>query len=162
VLGVTANSIEIEWTYEGEEEVAYYEVIVDQEPYDMVEDNYYHFTDLLSDESYDIAVAAYDAEGNCLGLSEITVTTLAEIVDEDEAEETPSEKDPKEEEGTPSNKPGEDTKEDTIKEETEKSTEKGNKLPVTATNTMNFVLVGLELLFSGMVGMVLVRRKRLA
>ncbi|MGD6831789.1 leucine-rich repeat domain-containing protein [Sutcliffiella halmapala] len=161
VLGVTANSIEMDWTYEGEEEVAYYEVLVDQEAYDMVEDNYYHFTDLLSDESYDIAVAAFDADGNWLGLSEFTVTTLAEIVDEEDAE-TPGETDPKEEEGTPSDKPGKDTKEDTTKEETEKSTEKGNKLPVTATNTMNYVLVGLALLFAGMVGMVLVRRKRLA
>ncbi|WP_417898808.1 leucine-rich repeat domain-containing protein [Bacillus haimaensis] len=159
VLDVTENSIEIDWMYEGEEEVAYYEVIVNQEVVGTVEEGYYHITDLLSDSSYDITVVAFDGDGFLLGQSEISVTTLAENVEEDDTEETPGETDPKEEDKTPEDKPVDDTKEE---ETTEKSSGKGNKLPVTATNTMNFVLVGLALLFVGISGMVFAKRKRLA
>ncbi|MGM0838658.1 MAG: leucine-rich repeat domain-containing protein [Bacillota bacterium] len=162
VLDVTENSIEIDWMYEGKEEVAYYEVIVDQEVVGTVEEGYYHITDLLSDSSYDITVVAFDGDGFLLGQSEISVTTLAENVEEDDTEETPGETDPKEEDKTPEVKPVDDTKEETTKEDTGKSSEKGNKLPVTATNTMNYVLVGLALLFMGISGMVFAKRKRLA
>ncbi|WP_223701236.1 leucine-rich repeat domain-containing protein [Sutcliffiella deserti] len=162
VLDVTDNSIEIDWTYEGEEEIAYYEIMVDQEWVDTVGEGYYLFTDLHSDTSYDIAIAAFDAEGNWLDLNEITVSTLPLEADEEDENPAPVEEDKEE---TPVGKPVDDKNTDGTKKEkdTKTSTDKkaeGNKLPVTATNTMNYILVGFALLLVGFGALLFARRTR--
>ncbi|MCA1320403.1 leucine-rich repeat domain-containing protein [Bacillus tianshenii] len=162
VLHITDNSIEIDWTYEGEEEVAYYAILMNQELVTTVTDTHFLFTDLLADTSYDIAVAAFDKDDNWLGLTEISVSTLPLNVDEedDTNEETPAEEEEgkeneegKNEEAAPVVKP-EDKTTGPAKTETKTSTDKkadGNKLPNTATNTMNYILFGVALLMAGLI-----------
>lgn len=162
VLDITDNSIEIDWTYEGEEEVAYYAILMNQELVATLTDTHFRFTDLLADTSYDIAVAAFDKDDNWLGLTEISVSTLPLNVDEedDTNEETPveeedSNEEEKNEETTPAVKPDDKTK-DSAKTETKPSTDKkadGNKLPNTATNSMNFILFGVVMLMAGLIFM---------
>lgn len=162
VLNITDNSIEIDWTYEGEEEAAYYAVLLNQEEVATVTDRHFIYTDLLADTSYDIAVAAFDKDGNWLGLTELSVSTLPFNVDEedDTNEEIPAEeeggkenKEEKNEETAPVVKP-EDKTNGSAKTETKPSTDKkadGNKLPKTATNSMNFILFGVVLLMAGLI-----------
>lgn len=162
VLDITDNSIEIDWTYDGEEEVAYYAILMDQELVATVTDTHFIFTDLLADNSYDIAVGAFDKDDNWLGLTEISVSTLPLKVDEedDSNEETPAEEEgsneeEKNEESAPVVKPDDKTK-DSAKTETKSSTDKkadGNKLPNTATNSMNYILYGFLMLMAGLIFM---------
>lgn len=153
VLDVTEDSIELDWTFDGDEEVAYYGVIFDYEWVDEVEDGYYLFTDLLADTSYDIAVVAFDEEDEFIGFAEITVSTLPLNKNKNNDKEKVKDK---KNEVTPvvkpvDNKPSNDS--------TAKKTA-GNKLPVTATNTTNYILVGLVLLILGAIGVYALRRRR--
>ncbi|WP_078378829.1 leucine-rich repeat domain-containing protein [Sutcliffiella halmapala] len=163
VIDVTEDSIEIDWTYEGEEEVTYYSAFLDQELVNTIEEENYLFSYLSSDTTYDITVAAFDLEDTWIGWTEISVTTLAYDTNEEEKEkpEEDGEEDITEEENkseeTPTVKPVDKQKAEENKTSTDKKTT-GNKLPVTATNTLNYILIGFTLLILGCVGVYFSRR----
>ncbi|NLP51883.1 leucine-rich repeat domain-containing protein [Bacillus sp. RO1] len=154
VVDVTDSTIEIEWTYEWADEVDHYQVLLDGEIVDITNDTSFLFTDLMSDTLYTIAVIPVDVDGWEMDYNEVEVSTLPseeEPVDENE-----------EEENTPPVvvKPVEG-KDPTVKQPTS-DTKKGNKLPVTATNTLNFILIGLVMLVVGAAGVWIARRRVVA
>ncbi|MGD7052912.1 leucine-rich repeat domain-containing protein [Sutcliffiella horikoshii] len=157
VIDVTDSTIEVEWTYEWADEVDHYQVLLDGEVVDITNDTFYLFTDLMSDTLYNIAIIPVDVDGWEMDYFEIDASTLPaeeQPVDEEEDNEE------KEEDKTPPVvvKPGDKDKQPTV-EKPSKETNKGNKLPVTATNTLNFILIGLVMLVVGAAGFWLARRR---
>ncbi|WP_053073760.1 LPXTG cell wall anchor domain-containing protein [Bacillus sp. LL01] len=160
VVDVTESTIEIEWTYEYEEEfeIDYYEVLLDGEVIDTTDENSYIYTDLEADTSYELAVVPVDSAGDWYEYIPITASTLPA------AEKPVEEEEPKEEEEDKAPvvvKPVDKDKNKTD-EKPAIDTKKGNKLPVTATNTLNYILIGLALLVVGAAGFWLARRRAVA
>jgi Leucine-rich repeat (LRR) protein len=161
VVDVTDSTIEIEWTYEWADEVDHYQVLLDGEVVDITNDTSYLFTDLMSDMLYNIAIIPVDVDGWEMDFIEIDASTLP-------AEEQPVDEEvdneEKEEENTPPVvvKPvdGKD-KNPTVKQPAS-DTKKGNKLPVTATNTLNYILIGFVMLIVGAAGIWIARRRVVA
>ncbi|MGD6870958.1 leucine-rich repeat domain-containing protein [Sutcliffiella horikoshii] len=159
VVDVTESTIEVEWSYEWADEVDHYQVLLDGEVVDITNDTSYLFTDLMSDMLYNIVIIPVDVEGWEMDYFEIDASTLpAEEQPVDEEDEN------EEEENTPPVvvKPvdGKD-KNPTVKQPAS-DTKKGNKLPVTATNTLNYILIGLVMLVVGAAGVWFARRKVVA
>ncbi|WP_404429473.1 leucine-rich repeat domain-containing protein [Sutcliffiella horikoshii] len=158
VVDVTDSTIEVEWTYEWADEVDHYQVLLDGEVVDITNDTSYLFTDLMADTLYSIAIIPVDVDGWEMDYFEIDASTLpAEELPVDEEEDNEE----KEEENTPPVvvKPvdGKD-KNPTVKQPAS-DTKKGNKLPVTATNTLNYILIGLAMLVVGAAGVWFARRR---
>ncbi|WP_096156570.1 leucine-rich repeat domain-containing protein [Bacillus sp. FJAT-45066] len=157
LLYVSDEEIELEWYYYGEENIAGYYVLLDGEWVDDVEYGYYYFEDLSPDTLYTIEVLAYDEEGRIVDSNYMEVFTDSNG-DYDEEEELP-ETDIEDEDEVVT--PVKEKKEEKVNKE-DKKVEAENKLPNTATNTMNFILFGIILLLVGGLGLFTSSRKRLA
>lgn len=156
VVDVTDSTIEVEWTYEWADEVDHYQVLLDGEVVDITNDMSYLFTDLMSDSLYNIAIIPVDVEGWEMDYFEIdafTLPTEEQPVDEEDENE--------EEENTPPVvvKPGDGKDKNPTVKQPASDTKKGNKLPVTATNTLNYILIGLVMLIVGAAGVWFARRR---
>jgi Leucine-rich repeat (LRR) protein len=160
VVDITENTIEIEWTYEWEEEVDYYEVLLDGEVIDSTDESSYIYTDLEPDTTYELTIIPMDYEGYGLEYMSITASTLPA------SEEPVEEDDPKEEEEKEDKTPVVVKPVDKEKNKTDKKPatdkKKGNMLPFTATNTLNYILIGLALLMVGGAGFWWTRRRVVA
>ncbi|WP_226682000.1 leucine-rich repeat domain-containing protein [Sutcliffiella horikoshii] len=154
VVDVTDSTIEVEWTYEWADKVDHYQVFLDGELVDTTTDMSYLFTDLMSDTLYNITVIPVDADGWEMDYFEIDASTL-------QAEEQPVNE---EEDKTPPVvvKPVDSKDKNPTVKQPASETKKGNKLPVTATNTLNFILIGLVMLVVGAAGVLVVRRRVVA
>lgn len=157
VVDITDSTIEVEWTYEWADEVDHYQVFLDGELVDITTDMSYLFTDLISDTLYNIAIVPVDVDGWEMDYFEIDASTLLaeeQPVDEEEDNEE------KEEDKTPPVvvNPVDKDKQPEV-EKPSKETTKGNKLPITATNTLNFILIGLVMLIVGAAGAWFARRR---
>ncbi|WP_339147934.1 MULTISPECIES: leucine-rich repeat domain-containing protein [unclassified Sutcliffiella] len=165
VVSVTESTIEIEWTYEYEVEfeVDYYEVLLDGEVIDTTDGNSYVYTDLEADTTYELAVVPVDSAGEELDYIYISASTLPAAEEPVEEEEPKEEnKDKEKEDKTPVVvKPVDKDKNKTDKK-TATDTKKGNMLPFTATNTLNYILIGLALLVVGTAGLWWTRRRVIA
>lgn len=154
LVDVTESTIEIEWTYEWNADVDYYVVLLNDEVIDITDENSYIYTDLEADTTYDLAIAPavnYEDEEEWLYYESITATTLptTEKPVEKEDKTTVVVKPVDKDNNKTDKKPATDTK-------------KGNKLPFTATNTLNYILIGLALLMVGTAGIWFVRRRAVA
>ncbi|WP_404347995.1 leucine-rich repeat domain-containing protein [Sutcliffiella horikoshii] len=158
VVDVTDSTIEVEWTYEWADEVDHYQVLLDGEIVDTTTDMSYLFTDLMADTLYNIAIVPVNVGGWEMDYFEIDASTLPaeeQPVDEEEDNEE------KEEENTPPVvvKPGDGKDKNPTVKQPASDTKKGNKLPVTATNTLNYILIGLAMLVVGAAGVWFARRR---
>ncbi|MED4014493.1 leucine-rich repeat domain-containing protein [Sutcliffiella cohnii] len=158
LLDVTSSEIELEWFYAGEYEVDHYEVYLDGELVDIVNEEYFYFSELLSETVYTVGIAAYDEYGDFIDYNEMEIETLAEVegqpIDEEEEE-----KEEKENDKVETGKGDGASKNEGEKEE--KISNTGNKLPKTATNMMNFLVVGFVLLTIGGITLLFNRRRRI-
>lgn len=155
VVDVTDSTIEVEWTYEWADEVDHYQVLLDGEVVDITNDTSYLFTDLMSDTLYNIAIIPMDVDGWEMDYSEIDASTLP-------ADGNPvNEEDDNEEENTPPVvvKPVDGKDKNTTVKQPASDAKKGNKLPLTATNTLNYILIGLVMLVVGAAGVWFARRR---
>ncbi|KPB05696.1 leucine-rich repeat domain-containing protein [Bacillus sp. CHD6a] len=161
VVDVTDSTIEIEWSYEWADEVDHYQVLLDGEIVDITNDTSFLFTDLMSDTLYTIAIIPVDVDGWEMDYFEIDASTLS--VEEQPVEEE-EDKEEKEEENTPPvvEKPVDVKDKNPKVKQPASDTKKGNKLPVTATNTLNYILVGFVMLVAGIVGVWIARRRVIA
>ncbi|MCG1021522.1 leucine-rich repeat domain-containing protein [Sutcliffiella horikoshii] len=156
LVDVTESTIEIEWTYKWNADVDYYVILLNEEVIDITDATSYTYTDLEADTTYDLAIAPavnYEEEEYWLYYESITATTLP-------ATEKPVEKE-KEDKTPVVVKPVDKDKNKTDNKPTP-VTKKGNKLPFTATNTLNYILVGLALLMIGTAGFWWTRRRVVA
>ncbi|MCM3620167.1 leucine-rich repeat domain-containing protein [Sutcliffiella horikoshii] len=167
VVDVTDNSIEIEWYYEWDEDVDYYVVLLNEEVIDITEGNSYIYEDLDADTTYELAIAPAvvdEDEEYWTDYMSITATTLPPTEKPVEEEKPVDEEEPKDEDKAPVVvKPVDKDKNKTDKKPTPVTdTKKGNKLPLTATNTLNYILIGLALLLVGTAGFLWTRRRVVA
>lgn len=163
VVDVTESTIEIEWTYEYEVEfdVDYYEVLLDGEVIDTTDGNSYIYTDLEADTTYELVVVPVDSAGEELEYIHISASTLP-AAEEPVEEEDPKQEDKEKEDKTPVVVKPVDKDKNKADKKPSTDTKKGNKLPFTATNTLNYILIGLALLMVGTAGMWMVRRRAVA
>ncbi|MGD6778570.1 leucine-rich repeat domain-containing protein [Sutcliffiella horikoshii] len=155
VVDFTESTIEVEWTYEWAGEIDHYQVLLDGELVDTTTDMSYLFTDLMPDTLYNIAIIPVDVDGWEMDYFEIDASTLP-------AEEQPvDEEDDNEEENTPPVvvKPVDGKDKNTTVKQPASDAKKGNKLPLTATNTLNYILIGLVMLVVGAAGVWFARRR---
>lgn len=158
VTNVTSDSIEVKWTYLGEEEVTSYIIGKNGDFYDILEETTYLFEGLEADTHYSIEIVALDANGDFVDFNFIEVSTLPYEEEEEgnntsppPAKETDKEKPKNENVG----------KTPTKVEPTPAKPNTKNKLPNTATNSMNFMFIGLALLVIGIgAGWFGMRRKK--
>ncbi|WP_223701402.1 DUF6359 domain-containing protein [Sutcliffiella deserti] len=101
---------------------------------------YFVSTDLYHFSIYGVFELEEVEDGN-------PITPIPPVVDEEDKKEDKEDKEDKEEK-------------ETVKED--KKTDKGNKLPNTATSTYSFMLMGAILLIAGAAGVVLFRRRKIA
>ncbi|WP_404445708.1 LPXTG cell wall anchor domain-containing protein [Sutcliffiella horikoshii] len=164
VIDVTESTIEVEWTYEWADEVDHYQVLLDGEVVDTTTDISYLFTDLMADTLYNIAIIPVDVDGWEMDYFEIDASTLPaeeQPVDEEDDNEDKEEEEKKDDTPPVVVKPVDKDKQPTV-EKPSNETKKGNKLPVTATNTLNFILIGLVMLVVGAAGVWFARRRVVA
>ncbi|WHY33836.1 leucine-rich repeat domain-containing protein [Cytobacillus firmus] len=181
-LKTDKDSIEAFWTYEGEEEISGYDVYLDGEYIDSLDSDSssYLFEELLPETSYRITVEALNDEGMIIAQASKNVVTDREEVPGEDPGESPGE--------DPGKNPGEDPKDDGDSENSpvpgktpspggksdpkpadkvkntaakEKKAASGSKLPNTATNHYNLLVMGLlTLLAASLLFIYTQRRKR--
>lgn len=189
-LKTDKDSIEAFWTYEGEEEISGYDVYLDGEYIDSLDSDSssYLFEELLPETSYRITVEALNDEGMIIAqASKNVVTDREELPGEEDPGEDPG-KNPEEDSGKdPGKNPGEDPKEDggsnnspvpgktpasggksdpkpadkvkyTVAKE--KKAASGSKLPNTATNHYNLLVMGLITLFAAFLLFIYTKRRK--
>ncbi|WP_100333127.1 LPXTG cell wall anchor domain-containing protein [Bacillus alkalisoli] len=174
VLSVTESEIEIAWDYFGEESVVGYSVFLNDEHVGDVEDGYFYFEDLLPETSYTISVIAIDEEGYYVDYSYIDVMTEAiqeEMPEEDVEEELGESENPvkenepndknENEESAPTAPVKKKEAEKKVKTEKKNKTTTGAALPNTATNTFNYMALGLVMILAGGAFLLLRLRRKL-
>lgn len=173
VENVTESEIELSWTpitSDGFEDFIYSIDVDGEEVAIDITDTTYVLTDLEPETEYMVDIYGYvenDEERFIMGTTVVTTAAYEEPGDETDPEEG----------GTPEEQPADDSDEVTAPgKNTEKDTEKGStpketndkkedkktddkKLPKTATNSYNALLIGLLLLGAGIITFVATRKK---
>ncbi|WP_197218024.1 leucine-rich repeat domain-containing protein [Cytobacillus firmus] len=177
-LKTDKDSVEAFWAYEGDEEISGYNVYLDGEYMDSLDSDSssYLFEELLPETSYRITVEALNDEGMIIAQASKNVVT--------DREELPGEEDPGED---PGKNPGEDPKDDGDSDNNpvpgktpspggksdpkpadkvkntaakEKKEASGSKLPNTATNHYNLLVMGLLTLLAASILFIYTQRRK--